>query len=60
MEIISLRIKLSERETDKSLPSNAEDEFLDLHLHSTMYIHGVMVNEADGVWEQRVEEDNFV
>jgi hypothetical protein len=25
-----------------------------------MYIHGVMVNEADGVWEQRVEEDNFV
>jgi hypothetical protein len=51
MEIISLRIKFQERETNHSLPSNAEVKSVDLCLYSAIHIHGVMINKADSVKE---------
>jgi hypothetical protein len=59
MGIVSLRIKFPERETDRSFPYNAEDKFVELYLYSALYIHGLINNEVDGVWEYGAKEDIF-
>jgi hypothetical protein len=52
-------MKYPERETDESLPRNAEDEFVDVHLYSALHIHGVMNNDVDRVWEYGDKKDVF-